>query len=73
MVELVDDHIRKAIGVDLGEVPFGERTNAGERVPPVARQLAIHVELAEGGIPPHLAEGGNGLLDELARAPLNNT
>lgn len=34
-------------------------------MPPVARQLAMHVELADGGIAQHLAEVGQVLLKNL--------
>ncbi len=64
VVELVHDHHVEAIGGDLGQVALGEGLHRGEHMAPLAGHLAIHVELAEGGIAQHLAEGGQGLLQD---------
>ena len=65
VVELVHDHHLEAIGGDLGQAALGEGLHRGEHMAPLAGDLAIHVELAEGGIAQHLAEGGERLLQDL--------
>lgn len=65
VVELVHDHDVESVGGDLGQIALGEGLHRGEHMAPLAGHLTIHVELAEGGIAQHLAEGGQGLLQDL--------
>jgi hypothetical protein len=65
VVELIHDHHLEALGGDLSEGAIGERLHRGEHMAPLAGQLAIHIELSEGGITQHLAEGGQGLQQDL--------
>jgi len=65
VVELIHDHHLEALGGDLSEGAIGERLHRGEHMAPLAGHCAIHIELAEGGIAQHLAEGGQGLQQDL--------
>lgn len=65
MVELIHDHHLEALGGDLREGAIGERLHRGEHMAPLAGHRAIHIELPEGGIAQHLAEGGQGLQQDL--------
>jgi len=65
VVELIHDHHLEALGGDLSEGAIGERLHRGEHMAPLAGHRAIHIQLPEGGIAQYLAEGGQGLQQDL--------
>jgi hypothetical protein len=64
-VELIHDHHLEALGGDLSEGAIDKRLHRGEHMAPLAGHLTIHIQLPEGGIAQHLAEGGLGLQQDL--------
>jgi hypothetical protein len=65
VVELIHDHHVVGGGVDGGGVLLGKGLHGGKHVTPVAGPFAIHLQFAEGAIAQHLAEGEQGLLQDL--------